>query len=109
MNWDSGPASRLTNLCPQKVFGCIEFNVRFEHEKFSYFNITRDYDYMPKFRWMRDNMPYASFFVSWSRLSGPFAGGTPGSIRAMYNDPAVANRDEIDWRRVRLSTAETKP
>jgi mannan endo-1,4-beta-mannosidase len=109
MNWDSGSASQVTNLCPQKVFGCIEFNVRFDHKKFSYFDITRDYDYMPKFRWMRDNMPYASFFMSWNRLSGPYGRGTPESSRAMYNDPAVANRGEIDWRSVRLPTTETKP
>jgi mannan endo-1,4-beta-mannosidase len=109
MNWDSGPASQVANLCPQKVFACVEFNVRFDSKKFSYFDITRDYDYMPKFRWMRDNIPYASFFMSWNRLSGPFGRGTPESVKAMYNDPAVANRGEIDWRSVRLRSRKPKP
>jgi mannan endo-1,4-beta-mannosidase len=109
MNWDSGPASQVTNLYPQKVFGCIEFNVRFDHKKFSYFDITRDYDYMPKLRWVKDNLLYASFFMSWNRLSGPYGRGTPESVKAMYNDPVVANRGEIDWRSVHLSPEQAKP
>ena len=109
MNWDSGPASQVTNLCPQKVFACIEFNVRFDQKKFSYLDITRDYDYTPKFRWVRDQMPYVSFFMSWDRLSGPYGRGTTESVRAMYNDPAVANRGEIDWRNVQLHPQESKP
>jgi len=99
MNWDSGPASQVARLCPQKVFGCVEFNVRFDKKRFSYLDITRDYDYGPKFCWMRDKMPYASFFMSWDRLSGPYGRGTPASVKAMYNDPTVANRGEIDWRK----------
>ena len=59
---------------------------------------TRDYDYTRKFNWMKENLPYASFFMSWDRLSGPYGCGTPKSVRAMYNDPIVANRNEIDWR-----------
>jgi len=109
MNWDAGPASQVTNLCPQKVFGCIEFNVRFDHNKFSYLDVTRDYDYGPKFRWMRDKMPYSSFFMSWDRLSGPYGRGIPKSVRAMYNDPTVANRGQIDWRNVSPRSTEAKP
>jgi hypothetical protein len=47
---------------------------------------------------MRDNLPYASFFMSWDRLSGPYGCGTPESVKAMYNDPTVANCGEINWR-----------
>lgn len=36
--------------------------------------------------------------MSWDRLSGPYGCGTLESVRAMYNDPAVANRNEFDWR-----------
>jgi mannan endo-1,4-beta-mannosidase len=98
MNWDSGPAAQPAHPYPKKVFGCVEFNVRFDQKKFSYLDITRDYDYGPKFRWMRDKLPYASFFMSWDRLSGPYGCGTAESVRAMYNDPTVANRGEINWR-----------
>lgn len=99
MNWDSGPVAQPTHPYPKKVFGCVEFNVRFDKKEHSYLDITRDYDYGPKFRWMRDNLPYASFFMSWDRLSGPYARGTPESVRALYNDPAVCNRSDIDWRK----------
>lgn len=98
MNWDSGPVAQPTHPYPKKVFGCVEFNVRFDRNQHTYLDITRDYDYVPKFRWMRDHLPYASFFMSWDRLSGPYARGTPESVCAMYNDPVVANRGEIDWR-----------
>jgi len=47
---------------------------------------------------MRDNLPYASFFMSWDRLSGPYGCGTPESVKAIYNDPTIANRGEINWR-----------
>jgi hypothetical protein len=66
----------------------------------------RDYDHMPKFRWMRDNIPYASFFMSGNRLSDPYERGEPESVKAMYNDPTVANRGEIDRRSIRLRPAE---
>ena len=98
MNWDSGPVEQPTHPYPKKVFGCVEFNVRFDKKKHSYLDITRDYSYRPKFRWMRHNLPYASFFMSWDRLSGPYGRGTPESVRAMYNHPAVANRGDVDWR-----------
>jgi len=98
MNWDSGPAAQPTHPYPKKVFGCVEFNVPFDRKRHSYQDITRDYNYGPKFRWMRDNLAYASFFMSWDRLSGPYARGTPESVRALYNDPMVANRADIDWR-----------
>ena len=90
---------------PKKVFGCVEFNVRFDKKKFTHLDVTRDYDYTQKFHWVRDNLPYASFFMSWDRLSGPYARGMPESVRAMYNDPAVANRGEIDWRSARSGEA----
>lgn len=102
MNWDSGPVAQPVHPYPKKVFGCVEFNVRFDKKKFSYLDITRDYDYIPKFHWLRDNLPYASFFMSWDRLSGPYGCGTPESIKIMYNDPTVVNRDQINWRSVRL-------
>jgi mannan endo-1,4-beta-mannosidase len=98
MNWDSGPVAQPTHPYPKKVFGCVEFNNRFDKQKFSYLDTPRDYDYTRKFTWMRDNLPYASFFMSWDRLSGPYGCGTPESIEAMYNDPAVANRGDINWR-----------
>lgn len=98
MNWDSGPVAQPSHPYPKKVFGCVEFNVRFDKKRFSYTDIRRDYDYAPKFQWTRDNLPYASFFMSWDRLSGPYGRGTRESVRAMYNDPTVANRGEIDWR-----------
>ena len=98
MNWDSGPVAQPTHPYPKKVFGCVEFNNRFDKQKFSYLDTPRDYDYTRKFHWMRDNLPYASFFMSWDRLSGPYGCGTRQSIKALYNDPAVANRGEINWR-----------
>lgn len=98
MNWDSGAVAQPAHPYPKKAFGCVEFNVRFDKKKYSHMDITRDYDYTPKFRWMRDYLPYASFFMSWDRLSGPYGRGTPASVKAMYNDPAVLNRDEINWR-----------
>ncbi|HUV62414.1 MAG TPA: glycosyl hydrolase [Sedimentisphaerales bacterium] len=110
MNWDSGPVAQPIHPYPKKVFGCVEFNVRFDQKKFSHLDKTRDYDYTRKFRWMRDNLPYSSFFMSWDRLSGPYGCGTPESIKAMYNDPSVANRGQIDWRSVRMrSGKEVKP
>ena len=99
MNWSSGPVAQPTHPYPKKVFGCVEFNVPFDKTKYSYTDVTRDYDYTEKFNWMKNNLPYASFFMSWDRLSGPYAHGTPESVKAMYNDPAVANRGEIDWRK----------
>ena len=98
MNWDSGPVAQPTHPYPKKVFGCVEFDVRFDKERFSHLDTPRDYDYTRKFHWMKENLPYASFFMSWDRLSGPYGCGTPESVRAMYNDPAVANRNEFDWR-----------
>lgn len=109
MNWDSGPVEQSSHPYPKKVFGCVEFNVRFDHKKFSHLDITRDYDYTQKFRWVRDNLPYCSFFMSWDRLSGPYGCGTPESVKAMYNDPAVANRAEIDWRSVSLPVGAGTP
>jgi hypothetical protein len=61
-------------------------------------DITRDYDYTAKLRWMRDNLPYCSFFMSWDRLSGPYGRGTPESVGAMCNGPCVSTRDKLDWR-----------
>ncbi|MCP4263841.1 MAG: hypothetical protein GY774_40995 [Planctomycetes bacterium] len=102
MNWDSGPVAQPTHPYPKKVFGCVEFNVRFDKNKFTHLDKTRDYDYSRKFHWMRYNLPYASFFMSWDRLSGPYGCGTSESIKAMYNDPVVVNRGEIDWQSVRM-------
>jgi len=102
MNWDSGPVAQPAHPCPKKVFGCVEFNVRFDNKKFSHLDRTRDYDYAPKFRWMKDNLPYTSFFMSWDRLSGPYGCGTPESVKAIYNDPIVASRGDIDWRSARV-------
>jgi mannan endo-1,4-beta-mannosidase len=98
MNWDAGPVAQPKHPYPKKVFGCVEFNNRFDKTKFSYLDTPRNYDYSRKFKWMRDNLPYASFFMSWDRLSGPYGCGTPESVKAMYNDPTVANRGEINWR-----------
>ena len=109
MNWDSGPVAQPVHPYPKKVFGCVEFNVRFDKKKFSYLDKTRDYDYTPKFHWMRDNLPYTSFFMSWDRLSGPYAHGTAESVKAMYNDPTVANRGEMDWRNVGVGPGKVKP
>lgn len=109
MNWDSGPVAQPSHPYLKKVFGCVEFNVRFDQKKFSHLDVTRDYDYTAKFHWVRDNLPYCSFFMSWDRLSGPYARGTAESVKAMYNDPAVANRDEIEWRSVSLRSGEVKP
>ncbi len=102
MNWSSGPVLQPTHPYPKKVFGCVEFNVRFDKKRYSYLDVPRDYDYLPKFHWVRDHLPYSSFFMSWDRMSGPYARGTVESVRRMYNDPAVANRGDIDWKRVTL-------
>ena len=92
MNWDSGPVAQPTHPYPKKVFGCVEFNVRTE---MSWDSIKRDYDYMKKFSWLKKNIPYASFFMSWDRVWGPYARGIPSSLDNMYNDPWIVNRDEI--------------
>jgi len=95
MNWDSGPVAQPTHPYPKKVFGCIEFNVQ---TSLPWNVVRRDYDYLNKLNWVKENIPYTSFFMSWDRVWGPYARGTPASVKAMYNDPAVANREQIDWR-----------
>jgi len=94
MNWDSGPPAQLRHPYPRKVFGCVEFNVP-SVPRLSWDTIRRDYDYMKKLNWVKKNMPYATFFMSWDRVWGPYACGTPESLRAMYNDPWLVNRDQI--------------
>ncbi len=106
MNWDSGPVVQPTHPYPKKVFGCVEFNVRWNKGKYSWLDTPRYYDYTRKFNWMKTNLPYASFFMSWDRMSGPYAVGTPESVRAMYNDPVVANRGEIHWQGSLVESAE---
>lgn len=100
MNWDSGPVRQVTHPYPKKVFGCVEFNVPADTNKVSPAALPRNYDYMKKFTWMKENLPYSSFFMSWNRIWGPYGRGTPESVKAMFNDPSVANRGEIDWRNV---------
>ncbi len=95
MNWDSGPVAQPRHPLPHKVFGCVEFNVRTD---LRWDAIQRDYDYRPKIEWVKNNLPYCSFFMSWDRVWGPYGRGTPDSIIALYNDPAVANRADINWR-----------
>ena len=95
--WKSGGVRALGGRLKSKPRGgMVEQSIRFDKKKYSYLDTTRDYDYTPKFRWMRDNLPYASLFMSWDRLSGPYGRGTPESVKAMYNDRAVLNRDEIN-------------
>jgi hypothetical protein len=98
MNWDSGPAPNATRPLSRKVFGCVEFNVRTDPKELSPAATPRNYDYTKKLRWVKENLPYCSFFMSWNRVWGPYGRGTPDSVRAMYNDPTVANRGELDWR-----------
>jgi mannan endo-1,4-beta-mannosidase len=100
MSWDSGPPPHPTRPLPQKVFGCVEFNVRADLKKLTPGAIPRDYDYITKLNWVKKHLPYCSFFMSWNRVWGPYGRGTPTSIKAMYNDPSVANRGELDWRQV---------
>ena len=95
MNWDSGPCAQTRHPYPRKVFGCVEFNVR---TKARWNTIQRDYDYMKKFNCLKRCLPYSSFFMSWDRAWGPYARGTVESLKRMYNDPWVVNRDEINWR-----------
>ena len=95
MNWDTGPSAQPAHPYPKKVFGCVEFNVP---TKLPWSTIQRDYDYTKKLNWVKVNIPYAAFFMSWDRVWGPYGRGTPESVAALYNDPAVANRDEIHWR-----------
>lgn len=96
MSWDSGPAAQPAHPYPKKVFACVEFNVPSAQR---WDTIQRDYDYTKKLGWVKTNLPYASFFMSWNNVWGPYGRGTPESLRAMYNDPVVANRGEINWRR----------
>jgi beta-mannanase len=95
MNWDEGEALQPEHPVPNKVFGCVEFNIPTQMKANT---IQRDYDYAAKFAWMKEHIPYASFFMSWDRVWGPYGRGIPASVRAMYNDPVVMNRDEINWR-----------
>jgi hypothetical protein len=68
------------------------------------------FDYMKRFRCAKETLPYGSFFMSWDRVWGPFGRGTPDSVKAMYNDPTVANRGELDWRHTNTNRrAETAP
>jgi mannan endo-1,4-beta-mannosidase len=100
MSWDSGPAPNPTRPLPQKVFGCVEFNVRADLKELSPGAKPRDYDYMKKFNWVKENIPYCSFFMDWNRVWGPYGRGTPESVKAMFNDPSVVNRGELDWLKV---------
>lgn len=54
--------------------------------------------YTKKLGWVKKNLPYASYFMSWNNVWGPYARDTPASLEAIYNDPWVVNREEIDWR-----------
>jgi len=68
------------------------------------------FDYMKRFRCAKETLPYGSFFMSGDRVWGPFGRGTPDSVKAMYNDPTVANRGELDWRHTNTNRrAETAP
>jgi mannan endo-1,4-beta-mannosidase len=100
MEWDSGPGPNRTRPVPQKVFGCVEFNVHTNLKELSSSATPRNYDFMKKFNCVKENIPYCSFFMSWNRVWGPYARGTPESVKAMFNDPSVANRGELDWRHV---------
>ncbi len=95
MNWDSGPCEEPQHPYPKKVFGCVEFNVR---TRLPWRATPRNYDYTKKLGCLKRCLPYSSFFMSWDRVWGPYAQGTPQSLKRMYNDPWVVNRDEIDWR-----------
>lgn len=108
MNWDSGANKDKVRPLPHKVFACIEFNVRTAPEDMQSVGKPRNYDYTKKFNWVKANLPYASYFMSWWRIWGPANRGTPESVRAMFNDPIVANRGELDWRRMPDSTASKK-
>ena len=98
MSWDSGPNPNAIRPLPQKVFACVEFNVRADLKELSPRGTPRDCDYIKKFNWVKENLSHASYFMSWDRVWGPFGRGTPESVKAMYNDPVVANRGELDWR-----------
>jgi hypothetical protein len=103
MNWDSGENRDKVRPLPQKVFACIEFNVRTNLMQYGLFKKPKNYDYMKKYNWVKENLPYCSYFMSWFRIWGPNARGTPESVEAMFNDPTVANRGDIKWREVKLS------
>jgi mannan endo-1,4-beta-mannosidase len=98
MNWDSGPAAQPEHPYPRKVFAVVEFNVRWDKRKYAWSDTPRNYDYTAKFNWMKRYLPYASYFMSWDRMSGPYAIGTPESVRSMLNDPIICNRGDIDWK-----------
>ncbi|MBI4910651.1 MAG: hypothetical protein HY820_43965 [Acidobacteria bacterium] len=99
MNWDSGEPLQPTHPYPNKVFACVEFNVRTQLPGHT---IQREYDYMKKLETVKTHLPYASYFMSWDRIWGPYGRGTPESVRQLYNDPWVANRGEIPWQKVDL-------
>lgn len=61
MNWDAGPNPNLTRPLLEQVFGCIEFNVRADLKKVSPGATPRDYDYLKKFNWVKENLPHCSF------------------------------------------------
>ena len=70
--------------------------------------LPRNYDYSKKFNWVKEHLPYASYLMSWWRIWGPAVRGTPESVKAMYNDPLVANRGELDWRSIPDSPASKR-
>ncbi len=100
MNWDSGEPAQPHHPYPKKVFACVEFNVPAAGRPWN--GSERNYDYMKKFRWVIQHMPYATFFMSWDRIAGPYGRGTPESLRQMYNHPWVLNRGEVDWQSAKL-------
>ncbi|MBN1513408.1 MAG: hypothetical protein JXB13_15430 [Phycisphaerae bacterium] len=62
--------------------------------------------YMKKLRCVKETLRYCSFLMSWDRVWGPFGRGTPDSVKAMYNDPTVANRGDLDWRHTNTNRRE---
>lgn len=96
VNWDEGWSAQPTHPYPKKVFACVEFNV--PRKDYGWLDTPRDYDYRKKLAWLKENLAYASYFMSWDRITGPYGRGTPDSVRALYNDPWIVNRGEIEWR-----------
>lgn len=88
-----GPSAR-EHPYPEKVFSLAEIGPKaLIGGKDGWEIIQRDYDWTRLLRWIQENHPYTSFFVTWDRTWGPYGRGT--NLDQVYRHPWVINREQL--------------